>query len=314
MSTNSISTLPRAAGHQVHKLALQIYPTRISQVTRRNLQLLPRAVEKTPKRSLESRLAMTQHGKSVLQDLSKHRIIRCHSASRIGRTLYARGCASCGAFGSHVFLPIFTRVCFHCISKSPLCKLVDPATAQRCFALSHRQRWGAIPAVHLYDTTPFQRKYRSVVSVEAARQLAVQIHGSMQAVAEASKQSGTRPRGPKNPMSKRLSEYTFTLEDLLSPGFLSTTSISASLSSRMPRINKRSGEVEFGVKCIGCAETASLGRRRLLRKAVLDQVLPKHCTPKEGFRIITTREWAREDLLEHVTQCYGIRKMVEDEE
>merc|ERR1712000_619002 len=98
-------------------------------------------------------------------------------------------CVSCHYFGGFLFLPTCERVCFECLYENQAFRMTTPTLAKQCFALTDNDL-EQIPLMHSIPGTfglRFQFAHKQVehlVSVKQAKQLALQVHGSPEQLAE----------------------------------------------------------------------------------------------------------------------------------
>ena len=132
---------------------------------------------------------MMAHAPETLTALSETRLIGRHTAGLLHQTLRSSRCTSCAAFGCFLFLPTCERACLQCIKDNCGLRVTTPGVAKACFCLTPAQakkipRMRSIPGRYGPVGTDIYRAAYNLVSVKDAKQLAIKIHGSEEAVVE----------------------------------------------------------------------------------------------------------------------------------
>ncbi|KAG8668322.1 hypothetical protein FPOAC1_007701 [Fusarium poae] len=140
--------------------------------------------------SLLSYKQVMQHAPKVLTALTKTNLISLYSASLVLQTLRTSRCVSCFDFGAFLYLPTCERVCLECLYQNRGLWMITIATAKKCFGLSQRQIQ-TIPIMRnipgTYSVRTLEKTHRRVnqlVSVRHAKQLGLDVHGSLETLAQ----------------------------------------------------------------------------------------------------------------------------------
>lgn len=258
---------------------------------------------------------LRQHAPDVLAALGKTRLLKYHSAALLRQTLRESRCVSCFDFGAFFFLPTCERVCFECLHQNHALRVTTLNMARKCFHLTYKHL-KRLPVLHSIPGTygvmlhfSRQRVYR-LVSVKQAKQLAIEVHGSAENVANL--MPTTRPPGmtwrefcifkwfheaPLEPPGCDLSpmpERSNRVED----------DFGGMASIHMPYLGGTGAD--RGRLCKGCYFVDELHSRGLLPAAVLEHVAPRGVGPSRPIRALTTRLHSQEGFVEHIRTCYGV--------
>lgn len=131
--------------------------------------------------------AMMEHAGETLTALSEIRLIQHHSSSLLYRTLRSDQCVSCFDFGAFLFLPTCERICQDCLYRNCAYRVATPPVIRKTFHLTKTQlktipTMNCIPGeYHVYSFATPGRNFR-LVSVKQAKQLAIDVHGSVEAL------------------------------------------------------------------------------------------------------------------------------------
>ncbi|KAK4108168.1 hypothetical protein N656DRAFT_718480 [Canariomyces notabilis] len=129
-----------------------------------------------------------RHAPATLAALGRTRLLQYHPATAISQALRTEKCMACTEFGHFLFLPTCERVCFQCLVMKELLRVTTIELANEAFRLTDRHL-ERIPIMHSVPGTygvrwddnteaPRELKYR-LVSIKQARQLAIEVHGSI---------------------------------------------------------------------------------------------------------------------------------------
>ncbi|KAF4447020.1 hypothetical protein F53441_9418 [Fusarium austroafricanum] len=262
---------------------------------------------------------MVQHAPEALVALGQTRLLSHHPASLLHSALRQSRCVSCFAFGGFLFLPTCERVCFECLYENQALRMTSPAMAKQCFSLTDHdlQR---IPVMHSVPGTfglRFQFAHKQVerlVSVKQAKKLALEVHGSTGKLAK------LRPtyRPGRTSMKDAAIFRHFHEASLDPPGCdLSRLPRKADVveddfggmaSIRFPSLSDAG--TEKGVLCQGCLVTYGHYMQGMLPQNILSELVPVDVGPYRPLLALLTRLWSTEGFLEHVHQCYGVRRML----
>lgn len=274
------------------------------------------------KTTVEALLAykeLLEHAPDVLVALGKTRLLQYHSAALLRQTLRANRCVSCLDFGAFLFLPTCERACFECLHQDYALRMTTLNIARKCFHLPNNHPKN-LPILHSIPGTygvmfriSRRRAYR-LVSVKQVKQLAIEVHGSAENVANL--MPTTPPRGmtwrefcifklfheaPLEPPGcdlSRMPERSNLVED----------DFGGMASIRMAYLNGTSADC--GRLCKGCRHVNELHSRGLLPASVLEDLVPRGIRPSRPLRALTTRLYSREGFVEHIETCYGANRLL----
>ncbi|KAJ4321993.1 hypothetical protein N0V84_005040 [Fusarium piperis] len=144
---------------------------------------------KTTVEGLAAYRELFEHAPDVLVALGKTRLLRYHSAALLRQTLRESRCVSCFDFGAYLNLPTCERVCLECLRRNYASRVVPVNTARECFHLTNKHL-KKIPILYsipgeygVQDGFQFRRRVLRMVSAKQAKQLAIEVHGSAENVA-----------------------------------------------------------------------------------------------------------------------------------
>ncbi|KAI1413531.1 F-box domain-containing protein [Hypoxylon sp. FL1857] len=252
----------------------------------------------------------------VLLALGRTGLIHLHSVTKLHAALRMERCATCAEYGAFLFLPTGERCCWECLRYNPLLRVILPRQAKRYFALSERHLQ-CLPTLHpipgnydIFVKSP--PEHCELVSVKAARDLGLKVHGSAEKLAQA--------------MAKRCKSRRFIIigrylqsrppiyqgQDLLlqpSQGNIPPDDYFGMASIPFPSISKP-GEIEDGLWCRGCEVTRHQYDSLRLPRDVLVAVVPLNCEPEQVLVGLERRARSKESFLNHIKHCYGARQLV----
>ncbi|KAL2752763.1 hypothetical protein ACRALDRAFT_1052560 [Sodiomyces alcalophilus JCM 7366] len=275
---------------------------------------------KTTVEALVAYRELREHAPDVLVALGKTRLLPYHSAALLRQTLRANRCVSCLVdFGAFLFLPTCERVCFECLHQNHSLRMTTLSIARECFHLtdSHLK---TLPILHSIPGTYgvmfriSRRKVYRLVSVKQVKQLAIDVHGSTENVAN------LMPTSPPQGMTWRKSCIFkwFHEAPLEPPGCdlsrmpersnLVEDDFGGMASIRMPCLSGTGAD--YGRLCKGCRLVNELHSRGLLPADVLEHLVPRGIRPSRPLRALTTRLYSREGFVEHIKTCYGANELI----
>ncbi|KAK7719053.1 hypothetical protein SLS63_010203 [Diaporthe eres] len=132
---------------------------------------------------------LMSHALHALEALSQTRMICHHTASQLIAAFRNEQCTICSAFGPYLHLMTCERICWQCLERNRTLRVIPRETASEAFALSDEQV-RQLPTIFTipgrYGGTQTPNRYRyNLVSVRAAIELAISVHGSLESVSEA---------------------------------------------------------------------------------------------------------------------------------
>jgi hypothetical protein len=191
--------------------------------------------------------------------------------------------------------------------------------AKQCFRLTDQQLkripiMHSIPGKYGVRFQVSRRRVYRLVSVKQAKQLGIEVHGSIGNLAKfiPSPRTGKMtsrefwilkhfheaPLEPPGCDMSRLPEKSNLVED----GFGGMASI------RFPYLTEAGAD--YGRVCRGCQITYDHHRHGLLPTSVLSELAPPGVGPHRPLLAILTRLRSRDGFLEHIKHCYGIRRLL----
>ncbi|KAK2805004.1 hypothetical protein FQN51_001098 [Onygenales sp. PD_10] len=265
--------------------------------------------------SLPGYYRLVQHAPRMLGALARTRLIRFHSTSTLYQALLSERCRSCGEFGPFIFLPTCERCCYECLHRNQSFWVIPTSMAEKCFKLTKHQLEGVpfmcgIPGTYSVGHHVSRKRKVRLVSVRAAKEVAIKIHGSIAAIA---------PTGPvMGEGGARIREF-HTYKSLLdapleplsqNPSTLPSQEIAprdrycGMASVPFPSLQP-DGSVEHGLWCRGCALMWEDYRFGQLASDVVTQLsVPEVST---YYVLLGRRQRARSkpEFLEHIKSCHG---------
>lgn len=261
----------------------------------------------------------------TLTALGRTGLLSCHAASQLSRALRSSdgNCASCRTqFGGYLFLPTCERACFDCLRVNLGLRVTTFAIAKECFRLSDSQLKGpgGIPTMLSipgdYSTGWPVRRNRTyrLVCVKQAKQLAIDIHGSIEAVQAFRPPQPRPPRGWKTRRDKMMAGFHDA--PLESPGCeifakpVFEDDYGGMAAIRFPFLDKLNNQVDFGNLCLGCQKTNKEHINGVLPARVLASLGLQDRNPNQHLHAMTQRLWSKRRFPHHVEECYGAQRLL----
>lgn len=274
--------------------------------------------------SLASYQGLMKHAPSAIAMLRMTKLISIHSVSEVYATLKSERCATCQEYGAYLFLPTCERCCWECLQVNPARRIIPRARAGKAFALSPKQVQ-KLPVLHSipgrYGIAREHVTHHKLVSVAAARDLALSIHGSADKVVEL---TAHRRHGFWMASEIRYLQTAFasaTSQDpLMTPdqGNRGTDPYFGLASTHFPSLPGmlQGGTPEDGLWCKGCEKTCNNYRDGRLTAEVIASRVPAGRDPLRVLLGFERRAYSRLGLLEHSNHCYGaqhfLRQQIEN--
>lgn len=273
--------------------------------------------------SLSSYRQVMQHAPKVLTALTKTNLISRYPASFILHTLQTRQCVSCLDFGAFLYLPSCERVCLECLYQNRGLWMITTATARKCFGLTQRQL-RTIPIMRsipgTYSVRTLEKTHRRIyqlVSVRHAKQLGLDVHGSLEKLAEFMPSiSGGGVRSKEFYEFKRYHEAPLEppghdMSKLPGKANIGNDRFAGTATLRVPYIS--GSGADWGHLCRGCQVTYRHFRNGSLPSAILSELCPPDMNPDRPLFASTTRFYSHDELLDHIEDCYGIQQIIRNE-
>lgn len=285
--------------------------SRISRVSLRGMKTIE---------ALSSYRDIMTHCPTILAALGKTQLLRFHSAALLRQVLLEEICASCFEFGAFLFLPTCERICFECLLQNYAFRLTTVAFAKRWFALTddQLQRIPIMRSIPGYYCVRYSVKYRRsfrLVSIKQLLQLAIDVHGSAENVAKLKPETGEgiSPDGlctlrqfheaPLQPPGCDLSKLP-SKPNRVNDRYPGMASI------RMPALT--SSGLDYGRLCRGCRYIYDQHSVGSLPDSVLQQLVPQGTGPTRPLLAILTRLRSRRGFVDHISECYGVRRLLQN--
>ncbi|KAF1990025.1 hypothetical protein K402DRAFT_390348 [Aulographum hederae CBS 113979] len=304
------------------------------------LELLHEALPYLDIRSLWSLARTCRRGKIVVEALPMFRdlvksvgytfailrdakILGMHSLMKLHAVLHSDRCVSCGAYGCFIFLLSAERCCFECQVVNPSLCVISVPVAGDCFGLKKSQlkslpiMWSIPGAYDLFKSKSRQLSMR-LVSLKAAKDLAVKVHGSLDAL-ESKFPLDPETRNVKIAMfetyrkaySPPIASDPLTCPYWTASGLRNLAPPSAIFGGMgvMPFPCLYKGRIEHGQCCSGCWYLSRTTIQQnnhlwdLLIPAGCLNSAPGYCTAEEYLIKLSCRAWSHVGLVEHGREC-----------
>lgn len=257
------------------------------------------------------------HAKTALGALCGMQILCLHSIAKIRYMLRSAECISCGNFGTFLFLLECERVCWKCLSSNPAMWAISRHEAGDCFNLSAKQLHQlpcahSIPGRYCVRRVVWQGTPLALVSVRAAKRLALQVHGSQEALRAHRLAKRSCISESKYQMWAHL--HCVTLDFVKHDPCIVRDSVdgiedeyNGMASVWFPYQAEPGGLIEFGRWCRGCKWTCAN------ESSVLDDDVTgffPSAYERATWLDLAMRERLSADFLVHSKRCYGLRQML----
>ncbi|KAH8728358.1 F-box domain-containing protein [Phaeosphaeriaceae sp. PMI808] len=268
--------------------------------------------------SLPAYRDLTSAAGHIFQTLSRTRVIGLHSVAALQTALRSNRCISCGQYGAFLFLLSSERCCFACLSFNQSLWLIPLPFARACFGLT-RQQSKALPTMRSIPGTYFVRRSISrlrpttLTSARAAKELAIKVHGSTDAIARILATKHLRTTIPKpytgiwyqNAPLQPFSQDILTLKSI---GSVPNDEFGGTGSVTFPSMV--GNVVESGLWCRGCERTFELYRFQKLDRDVVSRLAPLGCDAFRFIKGLQYRARSEAEFLEHAQHCYSATEVM----
>ncbi|KAH7176340.1 hypothetical protein EDB81DRAFT_772437 [Dactylonectria macrodidyma] len=237
-----------------------------------------------------------------------------HSVSELYATMRAQKCANCSQFGAFLFLPTNERCCWRCLRNDPNFRVIPHDQVRQYFGLSTGQ------LKELPTLKPISGTYGiwndevpdcSLVSVKAAKELAIKVHGSednlVQVMEESCKNAALVSTGRFFMGEEALRGKD--LRPIPNPGHIPIDTFSGVASMPFPHLT-RDQEFEDGLWCRGCEATNLKNDKGSVPHSVLNALVPRGRVASHALLGLERRARSRKAFLRHLRQCYGARQII----
>ncbi|KAI0404148.1 F-box domain-containing protein [Xylaria palmicola] len=250
--------------------------------------------------------------------LSRIKLLRLHSASALHHALRSERCATCPEYGVYLFLPTCERCCWQCFRSNPTRRVVSLTAAAQAFALSPKMVrqlpvMFSIPGTYGVARKSTQKSY-GLVSVSAAKELAMPIYGSVGTATEAIMR---RKPNRQTAYTARYMQAVFSsstgLDSLMMPdqGNAGVDRYFGMASIPFPSLTSPD-VVEHGLWCRGCEWTYRQYKDRRLSADAIANMVPTNCDPDGVLIGVVRRARSRRRLSAPIRHCHGAQQLLAD--
>jgi hypothetical protein len=250
----------------------------------------------------------------VLTALSRTHLIASHSAKALFRAIISGDCIACGEYGAYLFLPTAERCCLLCLHKNQGLWVIPTATAKDCFNLTSRQLKSipnmlSIPGRYFVGRNIARKLRLKLVSVKAAKLLAIKVHGSIKTMFEIF-------RAREYERDGRVYLYQWLLKAPLEP--ISPTELEepswgihpgdkycGMASIVFPSLSPTNTTMQ-AIWCRGC-EWLSRQSGSETPENDLSRIIPPGAYPLSVLQALKFRDWSTAEFLEHIKTCEGVQ-------
>jgi hypothetical protein len=248
--------------------------------------------------------------------LNQTKTISLHSAVTLHAALCSHRCASCGKYGAFLFLLSCERSCFACLSRNQSLWMISLPGARDFFTLKDLDLKTlpviqSIPGTYSIDRRISRKRSIRLTSVREAKELALKVHGSSEAISRASKYANTRDfnfyksRWLQAAPLEPLAEDPLSLKDV---GNTPSDDLCGTGSVPFPSMSPSGAE--SGIWCRGCERTFELYRLDKLDWDTVSRLVPPGCDPFEFLEGLQYRAMSQAEFLEHAKHCHSAREVI----
>ncbi|KAF4993949.1 hypothetical protein FDECE_13267 [Fusarium decemcellulare] len=270
--------------------------------------------------SLPAYRDLMNHAPQAVAALGQTKLIHLHSASELLAALRTECCATCLEYGAYLFLPTCERCCWQCLRSNLTRRVISPTAAGRIFALLPKMVQQlpvmfSIPGAYGVARKPAQAPHK-LVSVSAAKKLAMSIHGSVVNLIEVSVRR--KSTGPTAYTTRYLEaaflDSTTDSDPLMMPdqGGIGVDPYFGMASIPFPSL-PTPDVVDTGLWCKGCEWMYERQKSRQLPAHVIANTVPVACDPDRVLLGLARRARSRMGFLGHIRSCYGARQLLANE-
>lgn len=265
---------------------------------------------------------MMQHAPESLTALGRTGLLSFHSASLLHQTLRSRMCVSCYDSGAFLLLPTCERVCFECVYRNSALRVMRVNDAKAVFGLKevHLRKIPIlrnIPREYGVRYSASQRKRLRLLNVKQVKQLAIRVHGSCEAL------NRCAPKYPGSDARRKgwmlLALHSAPLEipgsdmsKLREQKNLSEDEFGGVATIRFPFLSPCGAD--SGRLCRGCEVTFEHNRYGMLPVKVCKELSAPLSNANESLLAAMSRLRTKDDSLDHINQCYGVKRILAGEE
>lgn len=253
----------------------------------------------------------------MLLALGKTGLIDRHHIATLYAALRSEQCTTCVEYGAFLFLPTCKRCCWECLRYNPLLRALLPREAKRYFGLS-KQHLQQLPVFHVIpgnygiSANPTLEQHCQLVSVQAAKDLGLTVHGSAEKLAHvmAKRCKSTRLLVTGQYLQDKPAAVSQGQDLVLLPsqGNIPTDNFFGMASIPFPSLSE-SG-IEDGLWCKGCEVTLCQYDSLRLPRDALAAIVPADCEPQRVLLGLERRARSKKSFLDHIKHCYGAQQLV----
>ena len=265
--------------------------------------------------SLPELRSLTKAGGNTFEILARAHILGLHSVDTLCIALHSESCVSCGFYGPFLQLLSAQRCCFSClvINQSlwmmslPACKASFGLTSEQCERLP--VMWSIPGTYRLPGSYGSKSRLYSIrlTSVRAAKELALKVHGSLEAL------ESIHPLNPEAVPPPQLALWSWYREAVLQPdirdpclandiGIRPTDPYGGMGAISFPSL--LNGRVEQGHWCLGCEFAYQQYELDEMSYDWLARLVPSGCDAEQYLRSMQYRAWPMAGLLQHAKQYH----------
>jgi hypothetical protein len=254
----------------------------------------------------------------IFEILNRARIFDLHSVTTLNAALQSERCISCDAYGAFLLLLSAERCCFVCLVVNQSLWMVSLPLAGECFVLT-KQQLKALPVMWSipgkYGVPHRISRQRSIrlTSVKAVKELAVQVHGSMEAL------TANYPLDPRDHTSSKFDKLLWYRQAPLHPlsqDPLTINDVGMRPSDdfggmgAIPFPSLLNGSIEQALWCRGCEMTYEEYAVEGMDLSTLSCLVPQGCHAEKFLLRMQYRAWSKADFLQHAKSCHSAAEVI----
>ncbi|KAK2757880.1 hypothetical protein FQN54_004286 [Arachnomyces sp. PD_36] len=271
---------------------------------------------------------ITKYARHAVVALRQTGLLGAHSALTLRAALRSKQCVCCGDHGVVLFLPTCERACLTCLWANPAFWVIPAEQAKRYFALAP-WRIQRLPTASIApwfytirtsdDPLPVKSKFsvqKKYVSVRAVKELAIQVHGSVENIEKAvACQKNLNFEILKDRFFRQIVMGSFgkLRSVILNQKHVPANYYPSIGSIPFPFFRNEGGNktVENALWCRGCEKLFSHFQAQGLPEKLQAKLVPDGYGPYSVLSRIRFCARAREEFLEHAKSCGGVREIVD---
>lgn len=256
---------------------------------------------------------LTKVAGHTFEILGQTRVVSCHSVSTLCAAFHSNRCISCGAYGPFLLLISAERCCFPCLVVNQSLWMTSLPLARKCFGLTTRQSKSlpimrSVPGKYCVPHHISRQKPIWLTSVRAAKELALKVHGSLEALTRSC------PLDPCKLQEFQIEILNWYRQAPLHP--LSSDPVGMNDVENRPRDrfggmgsvpfpSSIGGALEQGLWCRGCELTYENYATEGIDSETLSRLVPRDCHADQYLLRLQYRAWSRAELRQHAKHCHS---------